>query len=305
MAFILKSNKVVIDLNNDYKYLTALGPTTKDIYDYVNELKIKDYLITQNEFDSLNSYVSSLKEIGAWNSFVEFLPLFGNNVNAQMVKLKYINNKNGVSVNNFNNANVDNGKGLIWNEHTRYESPCIDLGFTQNDVFNLKGFGSVIHSKYKSPGVHNYSSFFGAGVSYPDSIFLHSANINGTNIGSKLLQRASTGATNLAIANTIFSIQKWTTNKSLYEDKVYVDGISVINNNVTTTLSLTGVHNNTSFYLGATNVDIVSPNFNTEYSFYGGIRFFALHDASMSFTMQEEITNLTNSFILQSGKTFI
>ncbi len=303
MAYVLKTDETVLDPNGSFDYLTSQGVATKDIADFVKALENENYNISSSEFTALKNFVSGLKDLGVWENIIEFLPMYGSTIDAQLVKLKYENSQAGIVVNNLNQTNVDSGKGLIWNSHTRYDSPCVDLDLTQAEILSKKGFGTIMYSKATGNGVHSRTGYFGAGDGIGQGMYL-STNSAASNLSKGFLQSLyAIPNTDMTVANILFTTNKVNNSDEIFERSAYYNGseVSLLNTKVSIT---TGGFNNTSFYLGALNVETADPNGTTEYSYYGGIRLFIMHDGNIPVTLADQINTLTNNFITASNKTF-
>lgn len=158
MAYVLKSDVVVNDPTEKYKYLTPFGFSGRDVSIYLRNLESYGYNLTQTEFSILNDFINDLKSSGFWSNLTEIYPFIGNSPQSAMVKLKFKTHKSLKAV---NTDTVDSlldssawkfeGSGVVGVKPNRpyheRNSPCFDTGLLASDIGKDWSFATAIQDR--------------------------------------------------------------------------------------------------------------------------------------------------------------
>lgn len=304
MTYILKSNKIVEDNDGRFPYVTPYGETNKYVSNYYTNMLLEGYEITQSEFDILNEYTSGLISSGAINAIVELYPFLGDNVDAMLTKLVFVDNPRLGKIASFGAANIDS-KGIKFDVYKASGADALKTNILLSSIFGGNGFGVSAYVKYNNTdgradtrtivGVSN--SITGANASGADAVSL--SRIPAGSVTNKFLVSLPSISSISAETDpgilTIFN--KWNTSKIMTERGARFKGVSL--GGSTSAVQLSNPIYDTDFYVGASHVS--SDNL-AYYGFHGHIRSLAILNGSHDTVVLQKIEELTEVFINQTGK---
>lgn len=301
MAIEIKSNVAVIDLENKFPYATKFGETfTKELNDYVNNSAMSS--LTQTEYDALDDLIIGFKSLNVWDSITEFLPLIGDTIDAQIVKLKSKSNTLAEKFNNISNSYVD-GKGLNYTTQVTTNAKGVKLGITNMDVHDSNtGFGVISYFKNNAASVvHPARALFGlssALVALTTNDFgVYFNNTSKVNADIQFNSTPSMAAS--SDTQLYFSKIVWNASKQISQRLFRANGTQLLN-------SLSVVNITTPSYedfllLGCQKVKDSATN--GGYGWVGNIRLFIMHDGTIPEAVIPQMETLLNAFITTTGKT--
>lgn len=301
MAIEIKSNIAVIDTEGKFPFVTALGNTYhQELYNYVNNI---DVVITTTEFNALNSLITGLKSLNVWNGITEFLPLMGNTINSQMVKLKSASNTIAEKFNSISDAFTD-GKGLYYATQVTTSAKALKLGVTNQNLYaSNTGFGVITYFKNNTDStVNTLRSLFGqstalGGLSAGD--FGMQISDDTKVIYDRQFNSTPGLATYTSEIQLYVSKIVWNSSKQISQRLFRSNGVQLLNS--LSTVNITAPTHTDFLLLGAQKVKDSATN--GGYGWVGNIRLFIMHNGTMDEAKIPQVETIINQFISDSGKT--
>lgn len=300
MALQLKSDKSVVN-NGEFQYITDYGIASKEVASYFHALKSEGYTLTETEYNALTTFESGLKQNGIWDSMIEFMPMFGDTIDTQLYKLIYLNENKAIALNSLDEDNLDDGKGIKWLSQQNSLARTANLKINPADILSGNGIGSVVYYETNpNQGTTSKRTFYG--VSDTNTIGSNSVTLNITDAQGYLSDRTFNSQLNYNASfegsNRVVTRNTWDVDKKTEVRSGYLNG-SLVNDSTSEVQILPTNIQSKDIYLGCLN------GASEAFSFYGSIRFFALHDGSFEASKVAVLDSLLEDFITDSGKTFV
>ncbi|GEM_PF-4129167 len=304
MAYIIRSNKAVVDNNGKFPYVTPFGETNKYLAAYYNNMLSAGYTFSQAEFDALNTFTKALIDQEIINSIVEIIPLIGGaNQAATLTKLKFLNSAKMTPINT-SAANFGD-KGLKFDVYKTSGADAFEIGFTDLDIWNkYSGFGYTAYFKFDNSDTRTSGrTVFGLSA--------NSADISNNSIGLNILRNGVTQSRfmNSSPTNTVIadfespqlysSFTKWNAIKNTTLRYTESNG-SVLTNSSSNVL-LNTPNANSSFNLGAFKV-AATPTAPT-LGFHGKIRFLLFTNGELTLAQLSTLNSSIMTLLTSLGKT--
>lgn len=301
MAYILRSNLTVN--NPDLQSYTKFGVCNQEVGVLLADLEENDDDLVENEFLSLDNFVTTLKDNFIWDKMIDVYPLVGSKYTSAGIKLKSITtNRIMSSVNGLSDSDFDFSSGRILGKsaagYVGENSKRFETGVEVSDLIAT------------GVGFHAYcGSASGTGAEQPVMGTLQSSDITGLStqmawsVGggqprhslSRVPYRNSAGFSN---ANSVHGYLASPSGGVSIVEKIYENG-SLSTNNGERQMNITGTDATIGLF-GRNPYTATGAGSDAQYG--GLVRFACISQGGLSDSEVSLLHGAINSFITDMGR---